>query len=274
MKKNSVVRLTESGILLAFAIVLSFVKLVDLPFGGSITACSMLPIALIAYRHGTAWGLLSAFAFSLVQLLDGMKNLQFATSVWAVLAIILLDYIIAFVVLGLCGVFRKVIPHQGGALTAGLLLACFVRYLCHVISGCTVWAGISIPTVDGLLFSMAYNATYMIPETLICIIGAVYVSRLLDFRGESLTRTVVQRRLTPVGAGLSAATLLGAAAGAVTLVAHVFATIQGESGFDITQLAHLSPLVTGISAAVIVVCLGLNLLVKRLCANTTESAAL
>ena len=78
MKKNSVVRLTESGILLAFAIVLSFVKLVDLLFGGSITACSMLPIALIAYLHGTAWGLLSAFAFSLVQLLDGMKNLQFA----------------------------------------------------------------------------------------------------------------------------------------------------------------------------------------------------
>ena len=76
----------------------------------------------------------------------------------AAAAIILLDYIIAFIVLGLGGIFRKLFRSQGGALAAGTLLACLLRYVCHVISGCTVWAGLSIPSQDALLYSLAYNA--------------------------------------------------------------------------------------------------------------------
>ena len=106
--------------MLAFAVVLSILKLVDLPYGGSITICSMLPIALIAYRYGTRWGLLTAFAFSLIQMLDGVKNLQYATSFGALVAIMLLDYILAFLVLGLCGIFRGKIRSQSGALTPAL----------------------------------------------------------------------------------------------------------------------------------------------------------
>lgn len=119
MNQSKIVRLSESGIMLAFAVVLSILKLVDLPYGGSITICSMLPIALIAYRYGTRWGLLTAFAFSLIQMLDGMKNLQYATSFGALMAIMLLDYIVAFMVLGLCGIFRNKIRSQSGAVTAG-----------------------------------------------------------------------------------------------------------------------------------------------------------
>ena len=52
--------------MLAFATVLSLIKIVDMPFGGSVTACSMLPILIIAYRYGTKWGLFTAFAASLL----------------------------------------------------------------------------------------------------------------------------------------------------------------------------------------------------------------
>ena len=63
--RMTAVRLTESAIMLAFATVLSLVKIVDLPYGGSITACSMLPILIIAYRYGTGWGLFCADEFPL-----------------------------------------------------------------------------------------------------------------------------------------------------------------------------------------------------------------
>ena len=105
-------------------------------------------------------------------MLDGMKNLQYATSFGALMAIMLLDYIVAFMVLGLCGIFRNKIRSQSGAVTAGIVLACVLRYICHVISGCTVWAGVSIPDAAALWDSIVDNATYMVPETLVCVVGA------------------------------------------------------------------------------------------------------
>ena len=77
MQTRKSIRLTESAIMLAFATVLSLVKIVDLPYGGSITACSMLPILLIAYRYGTAWGLFTAAAFSLLQIVTGMSSFTY-----------------------------------------------------------------------------------------------------------------------------------------------------------------------------------------------------
>ena len=114
MNQSKIVRLSESGIMLAFAVVLSILKLVDLPYGGSITICSMLPIALIAYRYGTRWGLLTAFAFSLIQMLDGMKNLQYATSFGALMAIMLLDYIVAVSYTHLDVYKRQCLPGENG----------------------------------------------------------------------------------------------------------------------------------------------------------------
>ncbi len=194
LQKTRSIRLTESAIMLAFATVLSLVKIVDLPYGGSITACSMLPVILIAYRYGTAWGLFTATAFSLLQLVTGMNSVMYGTSAGAVAVIILADYVVAFAVLGLGGVFRKAIPSQSGALAAGTLLVCVLRYICHVISGVTVWRDISIPAADSLLYSIGYNATYMIPETLITLVGAVYLSRVLDFRSDNITRAQPQAK--------------------------------------------------------------------------------
>lgn len=240
MGKNKAVRLTESAIMLAFATILSAIPILQLPYGGSITACSMLPIILIAYRYGTGWGLFTAFGYSLLQMLFGLKNLSYATSAKAAVAIIALDYIAAFTLLGLAGIFRKRIRSQSGALALGALFVCTLRYICHVISGCTVWEGVSIPTSDGLLYSLVYNATYMIPETFVTVIGAVYISRLLDFRSESITRTAPREKtpdLAVLYKGLSAA-FLGAAV--IYDIASVFGAIQSKEGFDITNISSVN----------------------------------
>lgn len=77
-KKNALV-MCECAIMIALAAVLSFVKILELPYGGSVTAFSIVPIVIISYRHGVKWGLLSGFVFSIIQLIQTASTLSYAT---------------------------------------------------------------------------------------------------------------------------------------------------------------------------------------------------
>lgn len=180
-KKNSLLVLTECSIMVALSTVLSIVKIFELPYGGSITLASMLPIVIIAYRHGFKVGVCSSLTASLIQMLLGLNNITIFTTWQSALAVALLDYVIAFSVFGLAGMFRKVIKEQGVSMAIGALIASVCRYICHVISGATIWAGLSIPTEAALIYSISYNATYMIPESVILILTALYIGTSLDF---------------------------------------------------------------------------------------------
>ena len=185
---KTLVRLTETAIMIALGTVLSIVKLVDLPYGGSITAAHMLPVMIIAYRYGATWGFCSGAVYGALQLLLGMKNLSYATSIWAAIAIIVLDYLLAYVFVGTPGFFKGKSISQPAGLTLGVFIAMVLRYFCHVIAGCTVWAGLSIPTAAALTYSLVYNATYMIPETIVTVLAALYIGSVLDFSSPRLKR--------------------------------------------------------------------------------------
>ncbi len=235
MQINKTLRLTETAVMIAAAAVLSLIKIVDMPFGGSVTLFSMLPIAVISYRYGVPWGLLTGLVNALMQMLFGLKNLTYATSTPALIAIIMLDYIVAFLVIGLAGMFRGKIRDHGTALAFGTIISCILRYICHVISGCTVWAGVSIPTSDGLIYSLAYNATYMIPETIVTVVGAFFVANIL-----TLTTTNIKRVPFKEGAAIKLYTALPISVGIIVCFALICGMMQGESGFDITALASAS----------------------------------
>ena len=264
MKQTKMLRLVESGLMLAVATALSMVKVLDLPYGGSITAFSALPILLVAYRHGTGWGLVTALAHALIQLMLGASTLSYATSAAAAVAIVVLDYLLAFTVLGLGGIFRRRCENQGTALVLGAVVTGALRYLLHVIAGCTVWAGLSIPTEAALVYSLAYNATYMIPETAVTALGAWYLSRAVDLREQTPTRAksaAVKPAAFWVGLAGSAAVL----AAAVWDVVEIFRPLQdGETGdFVIRNLSLVNwPLVV-IVTAVGGVIWGVCALVKR-----------
>lgn len=224
---KTTVRLTESAVMLAASFVLSLIPVVNMPFGGSVTLCSMLPVLLIAYRHGTSWGLLTGFAGSLLQLLMGLNNLSYATSWYAVVAIILLDYVIAFTALGLGGVFRKTHLSQTAKVLAGVLLCCCIRYACHFVSGMTVWRDLSAPLTDALIYSLSYNAAYMVPETIITVAAAAALSLSLDLQSP-------RPRSAPKTQGRPAvliSLLVAVVAGAVSAVT-LFAAVQTEEGFN------------------------------------------
>ena len=246
--------LTESAIMLALATALSLVKIVELPYGGSVTVASMLPVLIIAYRYGVKWGLLTGAAYGGVQQLLGLKNLSYVTTWQSVLAVILLDYVVAFLCIGFGGSFRGK-KSQPAGLVGGGLLACVLRYLCHVISGATVWAGLSIPTNAALIYSIGYNATYMIPETIVLLIVAYYLSTKLYFRAD---------RIGPYkGEGLARPGVLDWIAGLLLAgafvfdTASVFARLQnGDTGsFDITGLNAVN---WGLIAAVSGICIAFS----------------
>jgi thiamine transporter len=188
MKTSNTKKLVESSIFIAMAAVLSVIKILDMPYGGSVTFASMLPIVIISYRHGIGWGVASGAVYGIIQQLLGLKNLSYVSSWQSILAVIFLDYILAFTVVGLAGAFRKSIKSQNAALVIGSFLASILRYVFHVIAGATVWVGLYIPTKAALVYSLGYNATYMIPETIVLLIAAYYVGSMLDFRTEQPMR--------------------------------------------------------------------------------------
>ena len=131
-------RLTESAMLLSIAVVLEFVSkmfIPEMPFGGQVTLVSMLPVVLISYRHGVKWGLVAGLGYALIEMLIGAKTVAAAfqpgyfgdgTMILNALIMCVLDYLAAFTVLGLGGIFRNKITHPGAALCS----AAFWRWAC------------------------------------------------------------------------------------------------------------------------------------------------
>lgn len=217
--------------MLAFATVLSIIKLVDLPYGGSVTVCSMLPIILIAYRYGALWGACTSVTYSLIQLMLGAGNLSYATSPMAVVCIILFDYVLAFGVLFIAGFFTKSRINQSVSLTVSVITSGTLRYLFHVIVGYVVWRDISIPETEAWIYSFGYNASYMLPEIIVTAIGALYISRVLDFRSRNISKISAPTETKKTSASvLSILSKTVPALGAFTAVCLLAPHIQSESG--------------------------------------------
>lgn len=163
----SVRMLCEAAVMVALAQILSYLKLMELPNGGSLTP-AMFPIILFAVRWGTAPGLMAGFVFGLLQLIfDGAYAWGWQS--------MLLDYLVAFTPLGLAGLFRG----KSWGLFAGTLAGCLARFAIHYISGVTVYK-ILAPTEflnwtfsSPALYSLVYNGSYMLPNTIITLLISV-----------------------------------------------------------------------------------------------------
>ena len=203
-------RLTESAMLLAIAIVLELVAKMfvpEMPFGGQITLVSMLPVVLISYRHGVRWGFVASFAYALLEMALGAKTVSAAflpgyfgdgAMIVNALAMCLLDYVLAFTVLGLGGIFRNKKENKGTALACGSLVALGARYLCHIVSGYILFGGYAEwyftqegfpawgaklvesmnPQLLAVVYSVVYNGMFMIPEMVFTAIAALAIARI------------------------------------------------------------------------------------------------
>ena len=207
---NETKRMTESAMLLSLAVVLDVVSKMFIPpmtFGGQVTLASMLPVVLIGYRYGIRWGMASGFCYGLIQMALGGGTVAaafqpgfFGEGRMILNAFIMcaLDYMLAYSLLGLAGVFRNVIVTPSLALMLGTVTAMTARYLAHVTSGYILfsswavwfftqdgfpaWGAVLVETLSpemlGLAYSVVYNGMYMVPETILTAIAATLIARV------------------------------------------------------------------------------------------------
>ena len=180
MNKNLSRMLAESAVFIAIGTALSFLK-IDLPFGGGVTIVSMLPLVFISHRWGWKWGLLTAFAYSLIQLIFGLDNVGYASSFLAAVGIILLDYVIAYTVIGLSGIFEKPFGKTRKAVAVGIAVTFFLRFVCHLVTGAWIW-GVWMPETfmnmtmtNPWIYSFLYNGWYMLAELVLTEIVAMLI---------------------------------------------------------------------------------------------------
>lgn len=185
---NKILRLTETAIMIAIATVLNEFSVIRFPFGGTVTVFSQVPIVVLAFRYGTPWGFSSGFILGITQMMFGLKNFSYVAGITAYLILALSDYLIAFGVLGFGGVFRKREENQTKALVLGTIFASTLRYICHFISGVVIWKDYApANTIKAIVkYSAGYNASYMIPEVIVTVIGVVALSKVVDFTSENL----------------------------------------------------------------------------------------
>lgn len=181
--KNSVYKLTLSAVFVALATVLSLIEVIRMPLGGSVTLLSMLPIVMISIMFGLKWGFGTAFVYALGQLALGLPEvLTWGLTPAMLIGTVLFDYIIAFTVLGIAGIFAK----KGYAgICGGVALAIFLRFVSHFISGYVIFRNLeqfkifgNIFTNRPFLYSLAYNGFYMLPELVITTVAAAIIFRI------------------------------------------------------------------------------------------------
>jgi thiamine transporter len=183
-----------------FAMECALIPFLNLPFGGGFTVASMLPIVIISYMYGMKWGFFSAAIYSVIQMVMDlylgkgstilalfMPNSEDYMGLGAAIAILIIDYFVAYTLLGFGGAFRKIVKNKTLALTLGVVLALSLRYIAHIVSGYIfygAWAewffsqenfyAIGAWILEkfsgnalALIYSIFYNGLFMIPEMII-----------------------------------------------------------------------------------------------------------
>ncbi|ACL76465.1 energy-coupled thiamine transporter ThiT [Ruminiclostridium cellulolyticum] len=155
MEKMSTRMLVEAGVFIALAQILSFIKY-EMPYGGSVTLGSMVPIIIFAIRWGTKRGILIGLVHGFLQFALGTKFTYHPLGIF-------LDYIFAFGCLGLGGLFKKNIY----SIIGSTAIALAGRFSFHFLSGVILWYIYAPKGMNIYLYSLIYNSQYMLPEFII-----------------------------------------------------------------------------------------------------------
>ncbi|MBR5222801.1 MAG: energy-coupled thiamine transporter ThiT [Clostridia bacterium] len=164
--KKPIYKLCESAMFIALATALCAIEIQVGVLGGSIDFV-MIPLFIIAFRHGVLYGVGSGLVFGLIKCLIG-------GGIGYGLPSILLDYVLAYGAVGLAGAFKR----KNWAIELSTFVGCLARFAIHFISGVTIYM-ITVPTevesigvtfANPVIFSIVYNALYMLPNTVIAVI--------------------------------------------------------------------------------------------------------
>lgn len=164
-KRKPIYALSECAVMIAAALALSFVDIPTGILGGSISFV-MVPLFIMCYRNGAAYGIPACLVYGLLKCIIG-------GSIGYGLPSVLLDYVLAYGACGLAGFFKG----KSAFLEISVLIGCVARFAVHFISGVTIYK-ILVPTAientpwtfaSPTVYSLVYNAIYMVPSTILAI---------------------------------------------------------------------------------------------------------
>lgn len=159
--KTNIKKFTITAICIAIAYVLSFVKLLHLPFGGSITLFSMLFISFPSYFFGIKYGFMGSIVYSLLQLIVDPYIIHPVQ--------LFLDYIFAFSCFGIVGLFGK----EEKDFMLGFVVACFIRFLSSSLSGYIFFKEYAPAGWNPMLYTIVYNGSYIFTE---CVLSLIVIN--------------------------------------------------------------------------------------------------
>lgn len=172
-KKFDTKSLAFAAICLATSFVLSFIKITPVPSGGSITLASWVPVLIYAYAYGAPKGFLVGIIFGLLNFISGPYILTPFTFI--------LDYILAFAMVGLMGLARKFNRSLLTNVVLGTVIAVVARFVMHLISGMIYFAEdaiwVDLPTPNAFVYSLIYQLVYIPGDAVICLAVLIILAK-------------------------------------------------------------------------------------------------
>lgn len=176
--------ITQSALLISLAVVFSFIKIFEMPMGGSINLCT-LPIIFSSIKFNTKIAVINSVTFAFIKLLIGAFSGN--VFVWcktpiAVIIVVLFDYILAFGLLGFAGIFKKIsLKHiKDFGVYIGVTVVFLIRFICHFVTGVVVWSQWS--SQNAYIYSLFYNISYLLPEMLLTLLIFFVLLRFKQIR--------------------------------------------------------------------------------------------
>lgn len=170
MKKTNV--LIECALTVALAVVCSFIKVWEMPQGGSVSL-TMVPILIIAFRRGGFCGMSAGCIY-------GAMSLLLSGVIYHPMSIVL-DYLLAFALVGVAGFFKKNLP----GIIIGTFTGVFGRFLSSLVSGAVLFGSYAPKGQNPWIYSLIYQTTYLVPELIISVALLVF----LHYKSKRLFQT-------------------------------------------------------------------------------------
>jgi len=189
--------LVEGAMMVSLGFVLSIIPFFHMPWGGSITCFSTLPLIVMSFRHGLKWGVSAAAVFGVVQSLMGVGSIAAAGSFGAMILCALLDYFFAYAAVGLSGPIAnsmaRYVANPIARLVTGIVSTGLMRLFCSFLSGVLIWGAWAPEGTPVWLYSLTYNAGWCLPDMAIVLAAAVALSlahnmRILGLAGSPASR--------------------------------------------------------------------------------------
>ena len=161
-KKLSTKQLVFCAAAMALAFITSYIKPVgEMPWGGSVTLCSMLFIVLVANWYGVGTGIFVGLSYGILPFIQEPYVLSFFQ--------VCCDYILAFAALGVAGFFAK----KKLGLLKGYIAAVVARGVFHTLGGYLYWMDYmpdNFPQSLKSIYPIAYNYSYLLAEAVLTIV--------------------------------------------------------------------------------------------------------